>query len=388
MFGPRQENQINLVKSTKTKGLYYYQKALEGKSGPVVHIDGKSFKMISSYDYLGLIGQQPIEEAAINAIKQYGTGSGGVRLLSGTNSLHLELEKLLADFVGMDAAITFTSGYTANIAILATLFSTKDIALLDSRIHQSTVDACKLSGLKYRRFEHNNLESLEKILKLLHGKERVVIITEGIFSMDGDKCNLPELVRLKEKYSAFLMVDEAHSIGVLGKNGQGIANHYDIDPRKIDILTASLSKAIPANGGFVAGSEDLITLLQHNSSPFVFSAAMGPAAVAAVIESIKMMQANTERFDTLWENTRYFRQEMKAMGYDLGVSDTPIMPVQIGGLDKTLQFAQDLFEHGILATPVVYPAVAQDKGILRICITSAFSRQYLDEVLEVFRKFA
>ena len=368
--------------------MYYYQLALEGKSGPTVQIGGETLKMISSYDYLGLIGNPAIEEAAIEAINKFGTGSGGVRLLSGTNTLHLELENLLADFIGMEAALTYTSGYTSNIAILATLFGAGDVALVDSKIHQSTVDACKLAGLTYRRFEHNNLESLERLLKLYQGKERVLIISEGIFSMDGDICDLPGLVRLKEEYGAILMLDEAHSIGVLGEHGHGVINHFGVNPDKVDIITASLSKAIPANGGFIAGSADMISLLQHNSSPFVFSAAMGPAAVAAVKESINIMNSDTGRFKDLWDNTRYFIEALKGIGYDLGACESPIVPVQIGELDETLGFARKLYSNGILATPVVYPAVAHDKGIIRVCITAAHSREYLDEVIAVFRKLA
>lgn len=388
MFSSRQREQLQLVKSTKDKGLYYFQKPLDGKSGPVIEVGGRSLKMISSYDYLGLIGHPQIEDAAVKAIKKFSTGSGGVRLLSGTNALHLELEKELADFTGMEAAITYTSGYTANLAVLSSIFSSKDVALLDSKIHQSTVDACKLAGITYRRFEHNSPDSLERLLQLYKDKERVLIITEGVFSMDGDICNLPALIKLKEKYGAFLMVDEAHSLGVLGKEGRGAASHFGIDPKNIDIITASLSKAVPANGGFVAGSQDMVMLLQHDSTPFVFSAAMGPAAVAAVMESINIMKTDPKRFENLWGNTEYFSIQLKKMGYNLGNSHSPVIPVHLGELEKTLGMSQDLYANGILATPVVYPAVAHNKGILRICITAAHTRDYLDEVLEVFRKLA
>lgn len=388
MFSPRQEKKINLVEITKEKGLYYFQKALEGKSGSIVEVEGQQFKMISSYDYLGLIGNKDIEEAAKAAIDRYGTGSGGVRLLSGTNTLHIQLEKALADFTGLESVITYTSGYTANLAIISSLFGTKDVVIVDSKIHQSTVDACKLAGVPYRRFEHNNLDSLEKILKLYTRRDKVLIITEGIFSMDGDIADLPGLVSLKEKYGALLMVDEAHSLGAMGKNGRGIASHFGISPRRIDIITASLSKAVPANGGMVAGSQDLITLLQHNSTPFVFSAAMGPSSVAAVLESIKIMEEDNWRVEKLWENTRYFRAEMKQMKYKLGDGHTPVIPVQIGKLQQTLEFAGKLYKNGIIATPVVFPAVAVDEGILRICITAVHTKDYLDEVLAVFRKLS
>ena len=386
MFSQRQNKQIDLVFSTRDKGLYYYQKALEGKSGPVVLIEGENFKLISSYDYLGLLGHPSIEAAAKEAIDNFGTGSGGVRLLSGTNTLHLSLEEQLADFVGRESVLTYTSGYSANIAVLSTLFSSKDVALIDSKIHQSTVDACKLAGLSFRRYEHNDVNSLERLLKLYRSGERVVIITEGIFSMDGDICRLPELLAVKEKYKALLMLDEAHSLGVLGEQGQGVIHHFGLNPRKVDIITASLSKAIPANGGFVAGSKELIALLQHNSSPFVFSAAMPPAAAAVVMKSINIMKTEPDRFLTLWNNTQYFRDQLITLGYDLGASESPILPLHVGRLEETLKFAGSLYEYGILATPVVYPAVAHDQGILRLCITAAHSRAYLDEVVEVFKK--
>lgn len=387
LLNERQKQRVQLVDQTKRNGHYTFQQAFDSKSGPRIQLHGKEFKLLSSYDYLGLIGHPEIEKAATEAIQKFGTGSGGVRLLTGTNTLHLELEKDIAAFKGTEAAATFSSGYHANLAVLSSLMESKDLALIDSKIHQSTIDGCRLAGLHYRRFEHNNPYSLEILLKR-HARQgrRLLIISEGMFSMDGDICKLPELVALKNKYGAFLMVDEAHSLGVLGNKGRGVDAHFKVSPSDIDIFTGSLSKAIPASGGYVAGSKELIVYLQHSSSPFVFSAALNPSATATAQMALKVSLTDADRHSQLWKNTNFFRNALKDAGYDTGLSTTPIIPVILGSDEAALKFARKLFDRQVLATPVLFPAVPKNQARLRLCITAAHDTAFLDEVAEVFRK--
>lgn len=387
LLNERQKQRIAFVHQVRGNGHYIFQQAFDGKSGPVIQLDGIDYKLISSYDYLGLIGHKEIEKSAIKTIRAFGTSSGGVRLLSGTNKLHLKLEEELAIVLGTEASITYSSGYHANLAVLSAVMDSKAIALIDSKIHQSTLDACKLAGLHYRRFEHNRPESLEQLLKHhQRSGKRMLIITEGMFSMDGDICKLDELVDLKKKYGAFLMVDEAHSFGVLGKNGSGVASHFDISPKDIDIFVGSLSKAIPASGGFVAGSRELIIFLQHTSSPFIFSAALAPASTASARKALKVMETEPERRKKLWANTRYLRNELQDLGYNTGLSSSPIIPVILGRDEVTLSFSRKLFENGVLATPVLFPAVPKGQSRLRLCVTAAQDTSFLQEVVETFRK--
>ena len=261
----------------------------------------------------------------------------------------------------------------------------KDIVLVDSKIHQSTIDACKLSGVPYRRFEHNNPDSLEVLLQRYCPTKKVLIITEGVFSMDGDICDLPAIVKLKKKYGAFLMVDEAHSLGVLGKSGRGVDSFFNIPPHEIDVFAGSFSKCVPANGGFVAGTKELIILMQHASTPYIFSAAQSPATAASIIATVQVLESEPERFIQLWDNTNYFTSELNKMGYNTGVSASPIVPLILGSDAHALNFSRKLFDHGVLATPVIYPAVPKNEARLRLCVTAAQDKKFLDRVLEIFR---
>ena len=384
LLNERQQQKLEEVRKTRSSGFYTFQQAFDAKSGPLITLNNIQYKLLSSYDYLGLIGNKQLEKAATEAIDKFGTGTGGVRLLTGTNKLHLDLEKELALFMGKEAALTYSSGYKANLAVLSSLMDSRDLALVDSKIHHSTLDACKLAGLQYRRFDHNNPESLEELLKQHHRGGRVLIITEGMYSMDGDICKIKDIVALKKKYGAFLMIDEAHSLGVLGANGKGVASHGNISPDEVDIFVGSLSKAIPASGGFVAASKELIIFLQHASSPYIFSAALAPSAAATARMALRIFQDEPEKQKKLWENTHYFTSELKNLGYDTGLSSTPIVPVILGSDQMALSFSRKLFDHGVLATPVVFPAVPKQQARLRLCITAAQDKSFLREVLNVF----
>lgn len=379
------ERMLDRVRWSSKNDFYVYQQAFEKKSGPRVLLNGHQFLMISSYDYLGLIGHPAIDSAAVEAIRKYGTGTGGVRLLAGTTDLHFKFEKELAAFKGTEAAVTFSSGYLANIAIISTLFGPRDRIIIDSKAHRSIVEACKLSRVPLEKFNHNDPSSLNEKLGKNHPGQRTLIIIEGIYSMDGDICPLPEIMELKKEYEAYLMIDEAHSFGVLGTKGKGVEDHFGLKTEDVDIWMGTLSKAIPSNGGFMAGSKDLVFYLQHTAAPFIFSAALSPAAVAAARESIRVFQNEPERLAKLRKNTLFLRQGLKELGYDTGESDSPIIPVILGADEIARSIARELFAIGIIAMPIVKPAVPPGGARLRLCATAAQDEAFLQEIIEGFR---
>ncbi|MCZ6690617.1 MAG: pyridoxal phosphate-dependent aminotransferase family protein [Planctomycetota bacterium] len=366
------------------RDVYTYQQALDGRSGPRVQVGGSQFLMLSSCDYLGLIGHPAIEEAAVRAVRDYGTGTGGVRLLSGTAEIHRSLEATIASFKGTEAAATFSSCYLANFAVMAALFGPRDRALVDSLAHRSIVDACTLARVPVHRFAHNDLASLEEMLQESKPGQRTVIILDGVYSMEGDICPLPGLVDLKRRYGAFLMVDEAHSVGVLGPTGSGTHEHFGMEPGDVDIWTGSLSKAIPANGGFVAGSKELVLYLQHDSAPYVFSAALAPASAAAAVASFDVILREPERLDRLRCNADLLRDGLRDLGYDTGSSATPIIPVILGRRWEALTLARRLLASGILASPIVSPAVPRTRTRLRLCAMANHSELDIEEALSAF----
>ena len=368
------------------EGLYTYQQPLDGKSGPRVQLNGREMIMLSSYDYLGLIGHSELEEAGIEALRKYGTGTGGVRLLTGTNRLHREFEDELADFKGTEAAVTYGSGYMANLAAIGTLITRRDRVLVDECIHRSIVDALRLTGIEFQTFAHNDTGNLEYKLKNSPGGRRTFIIVEGIYSMDGDICPLPALVSIKEKYQALLMVDEAHSIGVIGKEGSGLHSHFGLPASVVDVWTASLSKAIPANGGFVAGSKELIIYLQHQSAPYIFSAALSPVNIAAARAAIQVMKKEPDRFERLHKNTHVLREGLRSIGFHTGCSTSPIIPVRLHNSEEAYRCARMLFDLGVLVSAVVFPAVPPNRPLLRLCATAAQNEEVLSEVLFAFEQ--
>lgn len=367
-------------------GVYPYQMALQGRSGPSIQAEDKHMLMLSSYDYLGLIGDPRVDEAAIDAIRKYGTGTGGVRMLTGTIDLHHQMEEELAAFKGTDEAITFSSGYLANLAVVAALLTPQDRVILDSLSHRSLVDACRLSGVQIQRFQHNDPDSLRHELRATTTAIRTLIISDGVFSMDGDICILPELVEIKKEFGCYLMIDESHATGVLGKYGRGTDEHFGINPKDVDIWTGSLAKGIPSNGGFACVSQELGIYLQHAAAPFIFSAALCPSAVAAVRATIAILLEEPERVARLSENARFLRDGLRALGYELGNTETPIIPVILREEATAALFAGALRDRGIMVTPVMFPAVAMGAARLRLCVTAAHSRENLEFALGVFRE--
>lgn len=391
-FNPRQDRLLDIrpshrwfseLQACAEADTYIFQKSFDQKSGPTSKVEGRELQIVSSYDYQGLIGHPYIETAAIEAVRRFGTGTGGVRLLTGTNSLHNQLEYKLSQWTGKPMAMTFSSGYLANLTAIAGLFDARDYILADEYIHRSLIDAFRLAGVPFKTFRHNNAASLEQLLKddSVKGR-RVLIVVEGIYSMDGDICVLDEIVKLKNSFGAFLLLDEAHAFGVLGKTGKGIVEHYGIDPAEVDIITGSLSKTIPSNGGFLAAREEIIHFLKHGGAPFMFSAALSPANVAAALAALEIMEKEGWRLDKLWQNTAFFLDGVKRLPVNKGQSHTPIVPLICGDNASTFTLSRKLYDKGYLATAVIYPAVPAQLARLRLCMTAAMSKEGIDEFLQ------
>lgn len=367
---------------------YPFQIPLEKKSGPEVQADGQDLLMLSSYDYLGLIGDPRVDAAAIEAVRKYGTGTGGARLLTGTTEEHLLMEQDLASFLETEAAVTVSSGYLANVAIIGGLFGSADRVIMDALCHRSLTDACRFAGVQLQRFRHNDLKSLRHELQNGPAANRTLIVTEGVFSMDGDTCNLPEIVAIKKEFRCFLLVDDSHAIGVLGKTGRGVREHFGVPASDVDLLTGSLAKAIPANGGFIACSQEMAIFLQHAASPYIFSASLSPSAVAAIREGLRILRTEPELVEKIRHNADYLRQGLQKLGYNTGLSETAVVPVILNDETTTGLFARRLRDYGILAAPVLFPAVPQDTARLRLCVTAAHTKRHLDFALGVFERLA
>ncbi len=364
---------------------YPFQQTLMGKSGPEVFSNNREMFMLSSYDYLGLLGDSYIENGSINAIKKYGTATGGARMLAGTNQLHRQLEAKLTAFKGKEAAITYSSGYMANIAIVNCLIQKTDRVIVDEHIHRSLMDALSMVQVSFDKFKHNDTAHLDLLLSKPTEAKKTFIIIEGVYSMEGDICPLPEIVALKKKYGAYLVIDESHSFGVMGTTGRGIDEHFGVSPDDVDIYTSALSKAIPASGGFIAASLQTVIFLQHASTPFVFSGAMSPANAGAAFAALEILEREgPERIKKVFENTAYLRRHLNRLGYDTGVTKSPIIPIIIGDTEKTLDLSAKLYELGVLANPVIFPAVPPGADRLRLCVTAAHTKYMLDEIIFAF----
>lgn len=377
---------FELTRRACDAGVYPYQLPLESRSGPWIEAEGRRMLMLSSYDYLGLIGDERVDAAAIEAVRKYGTGTGGVRLLTGTMDLHHEMESELAAFKGTSEAITFSSGYLANLAAVTSVLSPQDSVVMDGLAHRSLADACKLAGATVRRYAHNDCASLREVLKSGPQSGRTLIVADGVFSMDGDICILPELIAIKKEFGCYLLVDESHALGVIGPSGRGTDEHFGLSADGVDIWTGSLAKGIPSNGGFIAASQELCIFLQHAAAPFIFSAALCPAAVGAIRASLAILRSEPERVERVRLNARFLREGLRELGYNTGMSETAVIPVLLGDDATTAFFAGKMRELGIVATPVMFPAVAQGNSRLRLCATAAHSAEDLGFALEVFRR--
>jgi glycine C-acetyltransferase len=365
-------------------GLYNDIRTISSPQGAWLRIEGRSVLNFCSNNYLGLANDPRLLEAAKKAIDRYGIGPGAVRDISGTNDLHIELEKRMASFKAVEAVLSLQSGFQANTASIAALVGKEDVIFSDRLNHASIIDGCRLSGGKIIPYEHCDAASLESLVKGNLSKfRRAMIVTDGVFSMDGDVAPLDKIYEISNKYDILLMVDDAHGEGVLGKGGRGIVDHFDLHG-KVDIEIGTMSKAFGVVGGTVAGKAIIIEWLRQR--PFLFSSAATPPDVAACIAAIDILESSTELVDRLWENTRYFKGEMKRIGYDMGVSTTPITPVMLGDAPLAQQFSLALFEVGVFAMAIAYPTVPQGKARIRVMISAAHTRGDLDKGLEAFAK--
>lgn len=358
---------------------------LQSASGPHAKVDGRNVLVLCSNNYLGLANHPKLKQAAITATRKYGAGSGSVRVIAGTMDLHLELEKTLADYRGTESSITFQSGYAANAGTISALVDERDVVISDELNHGSIIDGCRLTKAEKRVFKHRDIRDLEKQLEGAKNFRRVLVITDGVFSMDGDIAPLKDIVRLAEDYRAITYVDDAHGDGVLGKNGRGITNHFGVEGR-VDVDMGTFSKAFGSVGGYVVGPTVLCKYLQNKVRSYLLSGSHPPAVVGACIAAIKLVKKRPGLVKTLWENTRYFKKGLQELGVDIGNSETPITPIMLGDSSKARKMADELFQLGVFVLPIVYPMVARDKARIRTIVTSAHSKKDLDSALAAFEK--
>ena len=374
------------INGLKDQGLYNRIRTIGSAQGAWLTVDGKNVLNFCSNNYLGLANHPKIVEAAKEATKKYGVGPAAVRSIAGTMDLHVQLEQRLARFKGAEAVITFQSGFTANLGTIAALVGKEDVIFSDRLNHASIIDGCRLSGAKIVAYEHNDPGALEDAIKE-HASNfrRALIITDGVFSMDGDIAPLPALVEVARKYDILFMVDDAHGEGVLGKGGRGIVDHFGLHG-KVDIEVGTMSKAFGVVGGMVAGDKVIIEWLRQRGRPFLFSSAVTAPDAAACLAAVDLLEESTELVDKLWANAKYFKAEMKKLGFDTGASETPITPVMLGEAPLAQQFSRDLFEEGVFAMAIGFPTVAKGKARIRVMISAAHDNDDLGKGLEAFAK--
>ncbi|WP_447299591.1 glycine C-acetyltransferase [Enterococcus faecium] len=371
----------------KEKGLYNTIDILESENGACIIVDGKKMINLASNNYLGFANREELKKACIEATETYGVGAVAVRTINGSLKIHQQLEEKIAEFKGTEAAIAFQSGFNCNMGAISAVMTKEDAILSDELNHASIIDGCRLSGAKIIRIKHQDMKDLEKKAKeAIESKKykKIMYITDGVFSMDGDIARLPEIIPIVEKYGLITYVDDAHGSGVTGK-GAGTVKHFGLSD-KIDMQMGTLSKAIGVVGGYVAGSKTLIDWLKARSRPFLFSTSLTPGAAAAALASITLMQEHPELVEKVWENANYFKEELKKVGYNIGMSETPITPVILGDEKVTQTFSKKLIEHGIYAKPIVYPTVPLGTGRIRNMPTAEHTREMLDEAVAVYQK--
>jgi glycine C-acetyltransferase len=377
----------------KQRGTFFKLRVLDDEQGPVCTYDGKKVINLASNNYLGLCDHPKLREAAIAATEKYGVGSGAVRTIAGTMRIHMELEEKIAAFKGVEACVVFQSGFTANAGTVSSILGKEDFILSDELNHASIIDGARLSRAKIKVFRHKDVAHAEELLKEIQNEPgRKLLITDGVFSMDGDIGPVDKLCDLADKYSAIMMVDDAHASGVLGRNGRGSVDHFHCTQR-VDVQVGTLSKAIGALGGYVCGSRDLIDYLYHRARPFLFSTSHPPSVAATCIAAFDLLESEPERIERLWSNTAYFKQHLADAGFDVGgkttpKSETPITPIIIGDGRQTMEFSKALFDAGLMATGIAFPTVPEGKARIRTIMTSEHTRQQIDQALEILTSVA
>ena len=368
-------------------GIYPYFRAIETEQDTVVIINGKKVLMFGSNSYLGLTNHPKVKAAAKAAIDKYGTGCAGSRFLNGTLDIHIELENKLARLVNKDAALCYSTGFQVNLGVVSLLAGRHDYLLLDELDHASIIEGSRLSFSKVLKFAHNDMDALKNKLKLCHKDRIKLIVVDGIFSMEGDLINLPEVVKLAEHYGASIMVDDAHSLGVLGKNGAGTASHFGLTD-KVDLIMGTFSKSFASLGGFIASDKEVINYIKHNSRSLIFSASMTPAAAATVLASLEIMENEPERIKHLWDMTALALNGFKSAGFDTGKSETPIIPLFIRDDIKALQLTQNLLAEGVFVNPVVSPAVPKEDSLIRYSLMATHTKEQVEISIEKITKAA
>jgi 8-amino-7-oxononanoate synthase len=368
-------------------GIYPYFREIESDQDTVVTIKGQKVLMFGSNSYLGLTNHPRIKEAAKKAIDKYGTGCAGSRFLNGTLDIHIQLEERLADLVGKDNALCYSTGFQVNLGVVSVLTGRKDYVILDELDHASIIEGSRLSFSKVFKYSHNDMLSLESKLRTCAPESLKLIVVDGIFSMEGDIVKLPELVRLADKYDATIMVDDAHSIGVLGKNGSGTSSHFDLTG-KVDLIMGTFSKSLASLGGFIASDKDTINYIKHNSRPLIFSASMTPASAASVLAAIDIMVSEPERISHLWEITNYALRGFKEMGFGTGKSETPIIPLFVRDDLKALLLTKTLLADGIFVNPIVSPAVPKENCLIRYSLMATHTKEQVDISIEKITRAA
>ena len=371
----------------RSQGVYPYFRIVESAQDTEVILNGKKVLMFGSNSYLGLTNHPTIKEAAQKAISKYGTGCAGSRFLNGTLDIHIELEEKLARYVNKEAAVLFSTGFQVNLGVLSSITGRTDYLILDEYDHASLIDGSRLSFSRTIKYAHNNMEDLEQKLYNLPPEAMKLIAVDGIFSMEGDIVKLPEIVELADKYGANIMVDDAHSLGVIGDLGAGTASHFGLDD-KVDLIMGTFSKSLASLGGFIAGDASTVDFLKHKARSLIFSASMPPSAVASVIAALEIIQSEPERIEQLWANTRYAMQLLHEEGFDTGVTESPIIPVYIRDNYKTFYITKMLQEDGIFVNPVVSPAVPSDSSLIRFSLMATHTFSQIEEAVEKLSKAA
>ncbi len=386
---PQLQHLTAALDELKQKGTYFRLRVLDDVQAPVCHYDGREVINLASNNYLGLCDHPKLREAATAAIAKYGVGSGAVRTIAGTMRIHMDLEEKIARFKNVEACVVFQSGFTANAGTVSSILGKDDFILSDELNHASIIDGARLSRAKIKVFRHKDVAHAEELLKeIAHEPGHKLIITDGVFSMDGDIGPVDKLCDLAERYGAIMMVDDAHASGVLGRNGRGSVDHFHCHGR-VDVQVGTLSKAIGALGGYVCGSRDLIDYLYHRARPFLFSTSHPPSVAASCMAAFDLLEQEPDRIERLWTNTNYFRGQLAQAGFDVGghttpASETPITPIIVGDGRRTMEFSRALFDQGVMATGIAFPTVPEGKARVRAIMTSEHTRGQVDQALEVF----
>ena len=377
--------EYTLTRELRANDLYAYFRSISSPQDPVVTIDGEKIIMLGSNNYLGLTNHPEIKTAAAKAVAKYGTGCAGSRLLNGTLDIHVELEEAIAEFMNADAVLTFSTGYQVNLGVISCLLGRHDIAFLDCLDHASIIDGVRLGFGKSLKFKHNDMDDLEGKLKRSDETKGRMIIVDGVFSMEGDLCDLPGLVKLKNRYNTRLMVDDAHGLGVFGENGRGTAEHFGLE-HEVDLTMGTFSKSLATVGGFISGPKQVIEFIKHHARSQIFSAATPAPMAAAVIASLGVMKREPERRKQLWENTKYMMRELKNLGFDTGDSDSPVIPLVIGDEISAYTMVKRLQQEGVFANAIVPPAVPQGQAMIRTSYMATHTREHLDQALTALAK--